>query len=319
VTRIEEQEAGMRRIGCTLAAIALATGCGLKAPAPAGTSGTFSALALGLPAAGAAPVIVGHRGGAGGKTPENTMAAFRLGPTLGAAILECDVHCSKDGALVVIHDDTVDRTTDGKGPVHQLTLAQLKQLDAGQGERIPTLPELLEFVASRPELKVAVEIKAKRKVCPDVADKVVAAIGKAGLTSRTIVISFHRDAVERTEALLPDIATGLLFYLRLNPVKTAKKIHADMLWSPRHRTTTRFVQSAHAAGFPVYSWTLDAARQMLDARRIGVNSVVTNYADVAREVFQYPDPRLGPPASGDASPSFDPQDVEDPDDLATDD
>ena len=114
-----------RHLSVAAAIAASVTGCGTAAlPAPADLAGSrgLAELTFGLLGQGPAtgnPLIVGHRGGASGKAPENTMAAFRLGPTLGAAVLECDVHCSKDGALVVIHDQTVNRTTNGKGKVHQ--------------------------------------------------------------------------------------------------------------------------------------------------------------------------------------------------------
>ncbi len=305
-----------------VALLATASGCGATAlPAQvAGSSANLAALAFGLvghgPLAGNQPLIVGHRGGAAGKAPENTMAAFRLGPQSGAAVIECDVHCSKDGALVVIHDKTVDRTTNAKGPVHQFTLSQLQQLDAGGGERIPTLDELLTWTAAQSELGLAIEIKAKRKVCPDVADKVVAAVNRAGLASRVMIISFHRDAVERVEEVQPALPTGLLFLLRLNPIKTARSIGADNLWPARQRTTSHFVQSAHDARLGVYSWTLDSGRHLVEARRVGADAVVTDVPDVARDAFEHGIP-AGAGPGGDASPSVDPEDQEDPEDLAT--
>ncbi|MBM3267026.1 MAG: hypothetical protein FJZ01_05185 [Candidatus Sericytochromatia bacterium] len=310
----------LRRLALALC-VSIVAGCGLQvAPPrlvvpPVGLAAlNFGQLTPGTLAHD--PVIVGHRGGGSDKAPENTMAAFRLGPRHGAAILECDVQCSKDGALVIIHDKTVDRTTDGKGPVRQFTLEQLKQLDAGQGERIPTLEELLSFTASQPDLGLVVEIKAKRKVCPEIADKVVAAVNKAGLNSRVMVISFYRDAVARVETLQPDLRTGLLFFLRVNPIKTAKQIRADSVWPARHRTTSHFVKAAHEGGLPVFSWTLNSAKVLLEARRVGADSVVTDVPDVAKEAFAHDDPDV-PSPPGLASPSFDPEDQEDPEDLAS--
>ena len=275
---------GLRlRLLVALAFLAL-NGCGLAAlPATTGFTGlaNFAALDFGLinPASGNL-LIIGHRGGASGKAPENTIAAFRLGPTLGATILECDVHCSKDGALVVIHDTTVDRTTNGNGAVRSLTLAQIKDLNAGNGERVPTLDELLAFTASQPALGLVIEIKAKKKVCPELADKVIEAVNKSGLASRIMIISFHRNAVEHVEQMQPALRTGLLFLLRLNPLRIAKAIHADAVWPGRQRTTSRFVESALDAQLGVYSWTLDAAKHILDARRVGVDGVVTRLVSV---------------------------------------
>lgn len=309
------------RLLALLLVLVLASGCGttaLPAPIGIGGSGNLAALAFGMlgqsTATGNQPLIVGHRGGAAGRAPENTMAAFRLGPTFGAAVIECDVQCSKDGALVIIHDTTVDRTTNGIGPVHQFTLAQLQQLDAGGGERIPTLEELLAWTASQPSLGLTIEIKAKRKVCPDIADKVVAAVSKASLGSRTVIISFHRDAVERVEQVQPDLRTGLLFLLRLNPIRTAKRIHADLVWPYRQRTTTRFVESAHEAKLGVFSWTLNVGKHLLEARRVGVDAVVTDVPDIARNAFEH-GPGGVPATGGDASESIDPEDREDPEDL----
>lgn len=305
------------------AVVATTAGCGttgMPVAISAGGSPNLAALAFGIVGPNALdgnPIIVGHRGGASGKAPENTMAAFRLGPTLGASVLECDVHCSKDGTLVVIHDKTVNRTTNGSGAVHDFTLEQLKALDAGHGERIPTLDELLAWTAAQQDLGLVVEIKAKRKVCPEVADKVVAAVNRAGLTSRTMVISFHRDAVARVEQVQPELRTGLLFFLRLNPVRTARKIHADSLWPARHRTTTHFVSAAHDAKLGVYSWTLNAARHLLDARRVGVDAVVSDAPDIARQAFETGNTALPAPI-GIATESIDPEDREDPEDLATD-
>jgi glycerophosphoryl diester phosphodiesterase len=303
------------RFAFWLVPLLVATGCGLGNVSSTGlATGPIPPISLlGLGPSDGNPLIVGHRGGSSGKAPENTMAAFRLGPTQGAAILECDIHCSQDGALVVIHDSTVDRTTNGKGPVHKLTLAQLKALDAGGGERIPTLDELLDWTAAQPGLKLVVEIKAKRKVCPDIADKVVEAINRKGVADRTLVISFHRHAVERVEQTQPALRTGLLFMLRLNPIRTAKAVHADMVWPGRQRTTSRFVRSAKEAGLGVFSWTLNTGHHVLEARRVGADAVVTDYPDVAKDAFEHGTAPLPIPG---ASESYDPEDREDPEDLA---
>lgn len=312
----------LRWIG-TLIATAATAGCG-NAALPAALAGhggdlrspLLASLDFGMPGAdGGHPTIVGHRGGSSGKAPENTMAAFRLGPTLGAAILECDVHCSKDGVLVVIHDQTVDRTTNGKGAVHQMTLAQLKQLDAGMGERIPTLDELLAWTATQPDLGLVVEIKARRKVCPAVSDKVVEAVNRAGMARRTMIISFHRDAVEHVEQIQPDLKTGLLFLLRPNPIRTARKIRADSVWPERHRTTTHLVGAAHEAKLGVFSWTLNTTRHLLEARRVGVDAVVSDVPDVARQAFDS-GKSVMPEPIGVATESIAPEDREDPEDLA---
>src|SRR6266511_3945699 len=104
-------------------------------------------------------IVVGHRGAAG-LEPENTLRAFRRGIELGVDYVECDVHLTRDGHLAVIHDETVDRTTDGHGPVAGFSLEELRRLDAGQGERIPTLEEVL--ATTRGHVRLLIELKGAR-------------------------------------------------------------------------------------------------------------------------------------------------------------
>ena len=164
-------------------------------------------------------IVVAHRG-APAELPENTMAAFRRGVELGADAIELDVHLTADGQLAVIHDETVDRTTDGSGAVAGMTMKQLRKLDAGYrfqtdadagfaqrgaGHRIPTLTEVLDWLPE--EVGLVVEIKAR-----GATDAVVEAlrgrpVREAGAAS---VISFDEAAIDRAHELDPDLATGYL-------------------------------------------------------------------------------------------------------------
>src|SRR5579859_1435871 len=146
--------------------------------------------------------VVGHRG-AMGHRPENTFASFEHGLDLGADWIELDVHLTRDGALAVIHDESVDRTTDGHGLVRDHSLAELKLLDAGAwfnptyaGERIPTLDEVLSWARSRDTI-VDIEIKNAPIYYRGIEEAVVKALENAHMTEQVIVISFDRNAVQR--------------------------------------------------------------------------------------------------------------------------
>lgn len=160
--------------------------------------------------------IVAHRGWSG-EAPENTMAAFKLALTdPDIAFIELDVHLTKDGVPVVIHDHTLDRTTNGSGSIHAHTLEELRQLDAGSwfapqfaGERIPTLDEVLELVKGRGKLHV--ELKAIGNEYEGIEEKVIAAIHRQGMKDAVVLSSFDHDSMKRANELDPTIPTALIY------------------------------------------------------------------------------------------------------------
>src|SRR5215212_6839941 len=145
-------------------------------------------------------IVVGHRGAAA-LEPENTLRAFRRGIELGCDYLECDVHLTRDGQLAVIHDETVDRTTDGHGPVSAFTFEELRQLDAGQGERIPSLEEVLETV--RGHVRVLVELKGA-----GVEEAAVAVVIAMKMAEHVTFTSFQLDRIARVRQISPPQETG---------------------------------------------------------------------------------------------------------------
>ena len=153
-------------------------------------------------------LIIAHRGGPD-RAPENTLAAFRTAIAIGADGVELDCQRSKDGALVVIHDETVDRTTSGKGQVGDLTLAQLRALDAGQGEVLPTFEEVLAL-AQAGGVQLVAEIKSPH-LYPGLELEMYRAVEAAGYLERTIFISFDWDSLKRLQAAAPDAQLGALF------------------------------------------------------------------------------------------------------------
>jgi glycerophosphoryl diester phosphodiesterase len=171
-----------------------------------------SALSLSLPGK-PKPYLMAHRGNRVA-CPENTIAAFRQALDDGADILETDLHLTRDGVLVCIHDSTVDRTTDGRGPVADMTLAELKQLSASYGrpefkdERIPTLAEVTALLP--PDVALALELKTDRFLEPDVCQKLAAQLDQAGVRARSVVLSFKLPRLRAVQAVAPDIPIGFI-------------------------------------------------------------------------------------------------------------
>jgi len=146
--------------------------------------------------------VVAHRG-APGEEPENTLRSFRRAIELGVDFIECDVHLSKDGHIVVIHDDTVDRTTDGQGKVKELTLSYLKSLDAGKGFSIPTLEEVLSL--SKGKVQVIVELKAA-----GTAEPVVRMVEKLNMSKEVVISSFFTELLREIKEISPEQRISLL-------------------------------------------------------------------------------------------------------------
>ncbi len=234
------------------------------------------------------PAVIGHRG-ARGHAPENSMAAFEKGAALGADLVECDVHLSRDGQVVVIHDETVDRTTSKTGRVQDLTADDLAHLDLGDGRGVPRLADLLAWVARQAgegtrgdpgALGIVVEIKNGPVFYPDIAVKVVAAIAAASMIERTMVISFDHLAVREAKVLCPELATGILYHARLvDPVSAARSARADSIWPSIAMLTPEVVREAHAAGLGAFTWTANTLAEIDRALDSGVDGAGSDYPD----------------------------------------
>ena len=239
------------------------------------------------------PLILAHRG-ASRSAPENTLAAFRLAPHLGADGIELDVQLSKDGEVVVIHDSTVDKTTDGHGRVEDLTLAELESLDAGSwyaaefaGERIPTLARVLQELG--PRLVFNIELKPATLFGDRLAAEVIRLVEDAALVERVIISSFNPLALWRVRRLSPHISTGLLYapdsplHLRrrwLQPLARPAALHPrwDTLDGPG-------VAAAHRRGLAVRPWTCDDPDGLRRLIGWGVDAIITNVPDRARALL----------------------------------
>lgn len=229
--------------------------------------------------------IVGHRG-AMGYCPENTLVSFERGLELGADWIELDVHLSKDGALIVIHDETLDRTTNGHGLVRDHTLTQLRSLDAGNGQKLLTLDEVLDWARRRDTL-LDIEIKNAPVFYPGIEDKVVQAIYAAGMVDQLIVISFDHAAVKRVKELEPNIATGVLYACKPTDggVSLASAAQADAVLPHWAYVTQEDVSAAHAAGLAVAPWASSDPAVLKGLIHAGVDAIGTNHPDVLKQVL----------------------------------
>jgi glycerophosphoryl diester phosphodiesterase len=235
------------------------------------------------------PLVVAHRG-ASALAPENTLASFRLAVAQGAPAVECDVHLSADGVPVVIHDDTVDRTTNGRGAVASLTLDALRRLDAGSwhgrrfaGDGIPTLEETLPVCAGRARLFV--ELKAGGG--QSLVDATLAVLVRApGL--EVAVITFDPEMVRLVARRRPDLPLGFLVRARdltrhgtAAALEATTSLGAGFVAPDARAVTPAFLTSAHAAGLPVSVWTVDDRRSMRALTVAGADAITTHRPDVA--------------------------------------
>ena len=240
------------------------------------------------------PLNIAHRG-ASAYAPGNTLAAFRLALEMDADGFELDVRLSADGHLVVIHDDTVDRITDGSGPVRQKTLAELKALDTGikfdtrfAGERIPTLQEVFDLLGGTRAF-VSVEIKTDSPKGDGLEEKLVALIHHYSLGERLLISSFNPFALWRMRRLAPDLPLALLYaenlrvYLRDRWFAFLSRPEA---LNPSLRMATQeHVRWAKSKGYGLYVWTVDEEPEMRRLIALGVDGIITNKPDLLRQVL----------------------------------
>ncbi len=219
--------------------------------------------------------VIGHRG-ARALEPENTLRALRRGMEC-ALYVEVDVRVSRDRHLVVIHDAAVDRTTNGSGAVGSLTLAELRDLDAGEGERIPTLAEVLHLVSERGG-GLVVEIKEPG------SEVAICAMLARVRPEPLLVVSFHPEIFRSVGELLGDVATGLIYSRSLeDPVQAARAVHARVILPKFTRVTPDLVEAAHGAGLSVVPWTLNSEAEFARAVALGVDGFASDDPCMGRD------------------------------------
>jgi glycerophosphoryl diester phosphodiesterase len=245
------------------------------------------------------PLVFAHQGGENLR-PSNTMLAFRHAVDLGADVLDTDMHMTSDGALVLMHDETVDRTTDGAGAIRDLTLAQLKRLDAGyrfslddgrtfpyrgQGYAVATLEELFQAF---PDKRFGVEIK---QTPPQIAVPFCGLIRRYNMQDRVLVSSFLQANMDAFRHQCPEVATSAtedevrqFFILSTLGLSAAYSPNYQSLQVPEysggiHVLTSRLIAAAHSRGLVVQPWTIDEEADLRRVLSLGVDGINTNYPD----------------------------------------
>ena len=241
------------------------------------------------------PAIVAHRGTPATR-PENTVASFEEAVRLGARIVEFDVRLTRDGEPVVVHDPTIDRTTDGTGAVHDLDLAELRAFDAGDGERIPTLAEVLDAMSGRTALAIEIKNLPGEPGYDAVGEPIVAAVHDTLRDVRfdgpVLVIAFNPKSIEASRAMEPSVPTGFLTTALVPPEEALGYAthagHAVVLPGTHalEPAGAGFVERAHAAGVRVGTWTADTRDEVERFLAFGTDVIASNDPAMALDVVR---------------------------------
>lgn len=234
--------------------------------------------------------IFAHRG-ASGYAPENTLEAFSLAMEQGAEGIELDVQLTKDGEVVVIHDETIDRTGSGKGDVREYTLEELKKLsfhnhmEAYKGVKIPTLKEVLELVKPG-EMEVNIELKTGIYWYPGIEEKTIQVVKEAGMENRVIYSSFNHYSIQKVLENQADAETAYLYSdVILDVDKYAKKTGIGGLHpAVYHLKMAEFLKEYKESGLKVRVWTVNKEEDMRSFIEADLEAIITNYPDKALNI-----------------------------------
>jgi glycerophosphoryl diester phosphodiesterase len=242
------------------------------------------------------PMIIAHRG-ASAYAPENTLAAFKLAVKTGADAVELDVYQTKDQRLVVLHDKTLNRTTNGSGNVSDFTLDELKELDAGswfdpkfKGEKIPALEEVIDALPDT--TIIIIELKEGSHQSPGIEEDVIEIIRRNKIADRVILKSFNQEVLQRLRKSAPEIPLCYVYAFRLPflgivvdkgiSFGSIFKINVEYLQPHRLLLSRSFVEKAHECGYKVISWGVNSPNQIMKAIDYGVDGIETDYPNRVR-------------------------------------
>lgn len=252
------------------------------------------------------PLVIAHRGGKG-LWPEETMYAFEHAVELGVDVLEMDVHSTADGELVLMHDDTVDGTTNGTGPINGLTLAEVQALDAGytwtadDGQTFPfrgqgiTVATLREVFTRFPTMRMNIEIKQSE---PSIIGQLCDLIDAYDMQDRILVASFNADTMAEFQQVCPNIARSagaseIRTFFVMNTLKLAAGFtpssHAFQVpeySDSTHVLTPAFIEAAQSRNIQVHAWTINEVEDMQRIRDLGIDGIITDYPDRLIEVLK---------------------------------
>ncbi|MGD9396966.1 MAG: glycerophosphodiester phosphodiesterase family protein [Candidatus Thorarchaeota archaeon] len=224
------------------------------------------------------PIVIAHKG-ASGYAPENTLLSFQRAIDLEAHMIELDLRETLDGELVCVHDPTVDRTTNGIGAIHELTYKELRGLDAGEGEHIPLLTEVLRLASGK--IKVNIDLKVI-----EVEQKLLDLIEDYKMIQDVLVSSFFHGTLGALRDLSENIETAVLIEVPIDDlVVYALDFNVNAI-NPDHKLVTlELVEEAHSVGLKVYPWTVNDLQTMKQLLAFGVDGLITDYPDRAAGVI----------------------------------
>ncbi|MBN2356169.1 hypothetical protein JXO59_08650, partial [candidate division KSB1 bacterium] len=242
-------------------------------------------LCLGITLTHAETAIIAHRG-ASGLAPENTMAAFVRAIEIGADYFELDVRVSNDDSLMLMHDDTINRTTSGSGAIAGLTYEQLRTYDAGSwfslafaGEKIPTLAEALDLALAAPyPVGVVIEIKA---VTSTIVQKVITAVQQRNMQDRVIISSFNFNQIATSKQIDPSIPVQLFGTITQANINQVADIGGEWVGTGG-AVTQALLDSTHAKGMFLNKWTVNNSPEMAALFALGVDAITTNFPNLAK-------------------------------------
>jgi glycerophosphoryl diester phosphodiesterase len=237
------------------------------------------------------PLIIAHRG-AMGEAPENTLGAFKLALEQGANAFELDIHLSADGEIIVIHDYTVNRTTNGTGAIDRLTVAQLKQFDAGswfhekyKGEQIPLLSEVFDLVPQDFIINIEIKDHGGHKLEP----KLIELLKRTGRMESVVISSFDHKCLHHLKQLSRDLQVGLLYnsdFVSHLQVAQAAQMPVYSIHPYFKAISKKDIRELSENGFQVYAWTVNSVEDMTSMLESGVQGIITNFPARLKQLLE---------------------------------
>ncbi len=265
--------------------------------------GTSNSVTSGTPVAKLNALVVAHRGGAA-LMPENTLAAFENALKLGVDQLETDTHLSKDGEVIIMHDPNVATTTNGSGQISDMTLAELKKLNAAAKnakggvtqQEVPTLAQVLDLSKGKAGIQIEIKVNTGNARYPGIEKKVIDLVNARGMTNDVIIISFDFPTVKEVKQIDARIKTGAIvdqrwYSSRMNKsheqivAEIIETTGADFFMPTSSLVNEALVQAVHARGLKIGTWTVNTAGEMSRLAGWGVDGITTNSPDVLKSVL----------------------------------
>jgi glycerophosphoryl diester phosphodiesterase len=232
-------------------------------------------------------IVIAHRG-ASRAAPENTLSAMKKAIEFGADYAECDVFQTKDGEIVLFHDEEMERTTGKEGMIWDYTLAELKQLEVGswfkdefRGEPIPTLRQVIQLCKGKIKLNIEVKLSGKD---PKIAQKVVDIVRSENLGKECMITSFEKPVIEKVKQIAPDLITGFIFDEEYPP--DIFEGDWEYICCKRNIVDEKFVNEAKQKGKKIFVWTVNYPAEMKKLIGLGVDGIITDVPDVLKKILK---------------------------------